>query len=110
MGSCTASRPRSGVHYDLSRARQLALERSKLRGFERITRGNVSRVDPAAEPAHPLLRAAVRERFRNDGALGLRLEAIVADRARGIEAFLDVALLQQVALPLRMVRPDAGET
>src|SRR6185295_7461264 len=67
---------------------------SKLRGFEGIARSDVAGLHTAAEPAHALLGATVRERLRHHGALRLRLQPIVADRAGGVEPFLDVAFLE----------------
>jgi hypothetical protein len=41
---------------------------------------------------------AVRERLRHHGALGLLLDAVVADGRRGREALVDVARIEQAAL------------
>ena len=56
-----------------------------------------------------LRRRAVREGIRHDAALGLALDHVVADLAGGIQAFLDVAVLQAVLHLVVEVRPDAGE-
>ena len=42
-------------------------------------------------------------------ALRLALEAVVADGARGIQRFLNVALFEDIPLLLRVVRPHSGE-
>lgn len=38
------------------------------------------------------------------------LQPVVADRACGVQAFLDIAGLEDLPRAVRMVRPDAGET
>src|SRR5262245_15632788 len=73
---------------------------------ERVAIARPPRVEPALEPAHPLLRGPVRERFRNDTALALLLQAVVADRGCRIESFRDVALLELVHVA-GMITPDA---
>ncbi len=49
------------------------------------------------------------EAFRYHAALGGALKPVVADRGGGVQPFLDVALFQDVARVLRLVRPDAGQ-
>ena len=49
------------------------------------------------------------EGIRHDIALGLFLDAVVADGARRIERLLDVAGLDDVLALLGMIGPDAGE-
>ena len=46
---------------------------------------------PALEPAHALLRGAVREGFRSDDDAGLLLHAVIADRRGGAGHLLDLA-------------------
>src|SRR5215213_2502182 len=75
---------------------------------ERVAGGRVARVEALAEPARPLRGGAVREGLGADAARRLGLDAVVADRARGGQALLEVALLEQPALVGR-VRPHAGE-
>jgi hypothetical protein len=47
------------------------------------------------------------ERIRDDIALLLTLDPVVADRAGGIETFFEIALLQIAGRPLGIVGPDA---
>ena len=49
------------------------------------------------------------ERLGHDAALSLALEAVVADRGGSVQAFLDVARLQDLPGALGVVRPDPGE-
>jgi hypothetical protein len=69
----------------------------------------VAAFDAAAKPPHPLLGAAVRETLGHDVALRPLLHSIVADLGSGVQPFFDVSLLQDVALAMRMIRPDPGE-
>ena len=48
---------------------------------ERIALIDISRVQPLFEPADQLFGGAMRERVRDDVALRLRLNPVVADRA-----------------------------
>ncbi|MFO0841796.1 MAG: malto-oligosyltrehalose synthase [Gemmataceae bacterium] len=66
-------------------------------------------LEPALEPAHPLRRRAVRERVGHDPAARLLLQVVVADLVRRVQGRLDVAGVEEVVLPLPVVRPDAGE-
>ena len=51
----------------------------------------------------------MREALRNDHALRLALEHVVADRLGGAHAFLDVAWLEDVALGIAGIGcPDSG--
>src|SRR5690606_4882558 len=82
---------------------------------ELSSREGVARVDVAGlvadlEPANALRGRTVCKRFRHDVAARTLLQAVVADLARGVQAFFDVAGLQQLPLPIRVVRPDARET
>jgi len=51
----------------------------------------------------------VSEGVRYDIPLRLFLYPVVADGAGGRQAFLDIALLQDLPRPVGIVRPDAGE-
>jgi hypothetical protein len=77
---------------------------------ERVAGRRVAAVEAGAEPLHTLLARPVRERFRIDALAGLLLDPIVADGRSGIEPFLEVAALQQVALGVGGVPPDPRET
>src|SRR4029453_11935358 len=81
--------------------------RSGLRDAERVAGARVAALQPGAEPALALLRGAVVHRVGDDVALLALHDRVVADRARGAHAFLEVARLEQVAL-LREVPPHAG--
>ena len=51
----------------------------------------------------------MRERIRHDAAARLALQAVVADRAGGVQAFLDIAPLQDLAHSVGAIGPDAGD-
>src|SRR5690606_23432207 len=82
---------------------------SERAGRERVAGVEVAALEAAPEPGDALLRAAVRERLGRHRALGLALDAVVADRGRRAEALLHVALLEQLARAVRVVRPHAGQ-
>src|SRR5215475_5345917 len=82
---------------------------SELRCGERVALAGIARIDPALEPAHALGGAAVRERLRYDTAHRLALQAIVADRGGSVQAFLDVAGLQDLARALGVAGPHARQ-
>src|SRR5262245_2866841 len=82
---------------------------SELRCREGVALAGIARVDPALEPAPTLGGAAVRERLRHDAAHRLALQAIVADRGGGVQAFLDVAGLEDLAGALGVAGPDARQ-
>src|SRR5262249_61261687 len=82
---------------------------SELRCRERIALAGIARIDPALEPAHALRGAAVGERLRHDTPGRLALEAVVANRGGGVQAFLDVAGLEDLARALGVGGPDACE-
>src|SRR5690606_23209592 len=62
------------------------------------------------KPADALRRTAMGEGVRHDITLASALKAIVANGAGGVQAFLDVALFQRIALTMRMVRPHPRQT
>src|SRR5689334_18761553 len=78
-------------------------------GGEGVAGGDVAALEAGREPVDTLLRGPVGERVGYDCALGLALQAIVADRRRRPERLLDVALLEPLVTRLRVVRPDPGE-
>src|SRR4026209_40699 len=86
-------------------------------GVTRVTRGasegvavgHAARLESAAEPFDALSRGAVREGVGIHATSGHFLHAVVADRAGGGDAFVDVAGLEDVALR-GVVAPDAGVT
>ena len=51
----------------------------------------------------------MREGFRHHIALRLLLQPVVADGGSGIEALLDVAILEDLGGGICLLRPDAGE-
>src|SRR5690606_42035230 len=64
-------------------------------------------VQAALEPAHPLRRRAVREGVRHHVALALLLQRVVADGGGRVQAFLDVAGLEDIARLVGLARPQA---
>src|SRR5215203_5679260 len=88
-----------------------ATHRSALDGSrasaEGIARPRVASLEALSEPAHALLRRAVREGIAVHAATALREDTIVAHRRSRVEAFLEVALVELVAL-LRRAPPDSG--
>src|SRR6185503_6385488 len=72
-----------------------SLQLSGVPGGERVARLEPAALEPRAEPAHPLRRAAVREGLGVDLAAGLLLQPVVADRGRRGDRALDVAGLEQ---------------
>src|SRR5690606_2502265 len=79
-----------------------------------VRSAGVALLDPAglgagAEPADPLLRAAVGERLGHDDALGALHDVVVADGGGGLHGLLDVAGLEPALRLLGVVGPDAGE-
>src|SRR5262245_40475153 len=88
---------------------------SQLRRGESIAAPHLARLEAGHEPTLALLGAAVREGIRNDIALCLALQGIVADRCRGAQRRLNVSRLDERRLALTaqililVARPDAGE-
>src|SRR5262247_3351860 len=82
---------------------------SELRCRERVALAGIARVDPALEPAYALGGAAVRERLRHDAPHRLALQAIVADRGGGVQAFLDVTGFEDLARALGVAGPHARQ-
>src|SRR3954469_11933158 len=78
-------------------------------GRKRIAGLETAALQAGLEPAHALRRTAVRERIRHDDAARLTLQPVVADRARGVQALLDIALLQNLAHTVGAIGPDAGD-
>src|SRR5690606_18625570 len=62
-------------------------------------------LQPLAEPAHALRRAAMGETVRYREAASLLLHAVVTHRARRRQPFLHVAGLEHLARAMRMVGP-----
>src|SRR5262245_23459756 len=79
------ARSRKGMHV-LRRACALKCARRK-----RVTGCNLARLVAALEPAHALLRTAVREALGPHASPRLALQRIVADHAGGLERLLHVA-------------------
>src|SRR5579863_1284826 len=88
-------------------AEALPLQRTRR---ERITGRNVAALEPVHEPALALFGCAVRERVRHRVALGLFLQAVVADGRSGLQRFVDVAGIEEIMFLLRTVRPDSRQT
>ena len=82
---------------------------SEIRGREGVAGVEIAGLQAAPEPAHPLGGRAVGERVGHDPALALALDSVVADGRGGIEPLLDVALLEDLAGPVCVVCPDAGQ-
>src|SRR6266516_5685874 len=81
----------------------------ELRAPEGVESRHRSALEPGVEPAHALLGRAVGERVGHDIALRLPLQAVVADRRRGLERRFDVALLDEFPALLRTIGPNPGE-
>ena len=62
------------------------------------------------EPALALRRGAMGEGVGHDVAARLLLQAVVADRRRGLQGCFDVARLDRLPALVGMIGPDAGET
>src|SRR3954471_1494698 len=78
-------------------------------GRKRVARLEITALQAGLEPMHPLRRTAMRERIRHDDAARLALQTVVADRAGGVQALLDIAPLQDLAHPVGAIGPDAGD-
>src|SRR6185369_9725142 len=61
------------------------------------------------EPADALGRAAMGEAVGDDVTLALLLQAVVADGRSGIQCLVDVAGLDDLALLVGVIGPDAGK-
>src|SRR5262245_15032950 len=79
------------------------------RPSERVALAQRAGLDAAREPAHPLLRRAVCERFGRHASAGLPLQPVVADRGGRAQRLLDVSGLEDVTRALGVVRPHAGQ-
>src|SRR5687768_14637204 len=75
--------------------------------LERIARPRIPALQPAPEPPRALLGGAVGKGLRADASARPGLNAIIANRRSRIQAFLDVAALQDLAT-IGRVAPDAG--
>ena len=88
---------------------------SQLRRGKSITTSHRAGFQAGIEPALALLGGPVRKGIRNDIALRLALERVVADRGRGTQGRLQVPGLYECWLVLApeifvlVVRPNAGE-
>src|SRR6266536_992906 len=82
----------------------------ELRAPEGVAARHRTALEPGVEPAYALLGRAVGERVGHDIALRLPLQAVVADRRRGLERRFDVALLDEFPALLRTIGPNPGET
>src|SRR5947199_1553696 len=82
----------------------------ELRPPEGVAARHGTALESGVEPAHALLGRAVGECVGDDVALPLPLQAIVADRGRGLERSFDVALLDEFPALLRTIGPEPGET
>src|SRR5262245_37145286 len=65
--------------------------------------GRVAGLQARLERVHPLGRASMREALRDNHALALLLEHVVADRLSRPHALFDVARLEDVALRITRV-------
>src|SRR5688572_1908085 len=83
--------------------------RLKTRRPERVALARIPALEAPPEPPYALGGRPVGEGVRRDVAARLLLETVIADGARGLEGLLDVALLEDLELPLRVMGPDAGE-
>src|SRR5207249_2577631 len=91
------------------RPRPARPRRSELGRAERVALPQLAGLEAPAEPVHALPGRAVREGLRRHAALGLTLQPVVPDRRGGVERLLQIALLEDVARLLGVVRPDAGQ-
>ena len=60
---------------------------------KRVAARGIAALEATPEPLHALLGGAVRERLRLDAAAHPLLDAVVADRRRGVERVLEIARL-----------------
>ena len=91
-----------------NRKRQRRMDTANLLSCESVAGRDVARLQTASEPLSPLCRRAVREAFRANAPARHPLQAIIADRSRGIEALRHISLIDNVAL-LGRVSPHTGE-
>src|SRR6266542_1040834 len=97
--------PRSSRRSAQQRAYQWALGP---RGGEGIALARIPGLEAAPEPANPLRRGSVRERFGRHAPPALLLQTVVADRRRRPEGFLEIARLENLTA-LGVMPPHAGE-
>src|SRR5690606_12058427 len=86
----------------------LAYPVSKLRR-KRIALSHIPALEPTLEPFHTLGGGAMGEAVRYHLATAALLQAVVADGGGGLQGFLQIARLQQLAVAVRGVAPDAGQ-
>src|ERR1700675_1214928 len=91
---------------DFRSAGRPALQRTRR---QRIAARNLAAIEAGLEPALALFRGAVGEGIGHDVALHLFLQAVVADRSRGLQRLVDVARFEELVLLLGAVGPDPGE-
>ena len=65
--------------------------------------------EPGGEPAHALLRRAMREGIGHHPALSLLLQPVISNRCRSLQRRLDVARLDEIPLRLRTIGPHSRE-
>src|SRR4029077_1525635 len=82
---------------------------SWIRRVEGVALTDVAGLEALFEPADALGGGAVCERIGRDVAAGLALEAVVADRAGGVQGRLHVARFENVLHLLGVMRPHAGQ-
>src|SRR5262249_57280426 len=75
---------------------------------EGVALADLARIQPRAEPAHPLLGAAVGEGLGGHVAARLLLDAVVADGGGSLEPRLHVAGIEEIP-SLRVEAPHAGK-
>lgn len=81
----------------------------QLARLEGIAASGQTRVETAAEPAHPLRRGAVGKGVRPHLATGLALQVVIADGIGGVQRLLQITRLQPLQTPLGVVRPNSGQ-
>src|SRR5215471_8505343 len=73
-------------------------------GLERVATSKLSRIEPIEEPAFALRRSTMGKRVGNDVALHLFLQAVVADRGRGLQSLIEIALVEEIEAVLQLMR------
>src|SRR5882724_9907452 len=91
------------------RLRAKSKERSRrYRLLEGVAGSDGAVLESALEPLHALGRTSVSEGFGIHSSASHALQAVVSDRSRSLQPFVDVAGIQDVTL-LRGVAPHAGQ-
>src|SRR5256885_1363283 len=88
-------------------ARAVRTAKLQRRGGESVAVLRPSGLEAALEPAQALRRRAVGKRFRDDAALRLLLQSIVADRARRVQRLLQVVRIELLHRA-GVMPPDTG--